>query len=99
MTVFGAGVNALDYDGTNYAFSKSVCGDAEVEWKEHDLAEEKLQSKKDKWNEDRMKRLDVINKSRRQNNKARAYINNADEAMVEYYRVFAKRIKHLPSKP
>ena len=46
-----------------------------------------------------MKRLDVINKSLRQNNKARAYINNADEAMVEYYQVFAKQIKHLPSKP
>ena len=30
-----------------------------------------------------------------QKNKVRAYINNADEPMVEYYRVFAKRIKHL----
>ena len=43
-----------------------------------------------------MKRLDFINKMLRQKKKSRAYINNADEPMVEYYRVFAKRIKHLP---
>ena len=29
-------------------------------------------------------------------NETRAYINNVDEAMLEYYRVFAKRIKPLP---
>ena len=29
-------------------------------------------------------------------NEARTYINNVDEAMLEYYRVFAKRIKPLP---
>ena len=43
-----------------------------------------------------MKRLDFINKRRRENNKARAYINNVDEAMLEYYRVFSKQIKPLP---
>ena len=30
---------------------------------------------------------------------ARAYINNVDEAMLEYYRVFAKQIKPLPPEP
>ena len=29
----------------------------------------------------------------------RIYINNADEAMAEYYRVFAKKIKPLPPDP
>ena len=29
-------------------------------------------------------------------NEARAYINNVDEAMLEYYRAFAKQIKPLP---
>ena len=43
-----------------------------------------------------MKRLDFINKRLRENNKARAYINNVDEAMLEYYRVFSKQIKPLP---
>ena len=32
-------------------------------------------------------------------NKTRAYINNANEAMLEYYRVFAKKIKPLPPVP
>ena len=43
-----------------------------------------------------MTRLDFINKRLREQNKTRAYINNVDEAMVEYYRVFAKQIKPLP---
>ena len=29
-------------------------------------------------------------------NEARAYTNNIDEAMLEYYRVFGKQIKLLP---
>ena len=44
-----------------------------------------------KWNENRMKRLDFINKRPREKNEARAYIKNVDEAMLEYYRVFAKK--------
>ena len=29
-------------------------------------------------------------------NEARAYTKNIDEAVLEYYQVFAKQIKHLP---
>ena len=32
-------------------------------------------------------------------NEARAYIHNVDEAMLEYYWVFAKQIKPLPPEP
>ena len=46
-----------------------------------------------------MKRLDFNNKRLREKNEARAYINNIDEAMLEYYRVFAKQIKSLPPDP
>ena len=46
-----------------------------------------------------MKRLDFINKRLREKNEARAYINNVDEAMLEYYQVFAKQIKPLPPEP
>ena len=47
-----------------------------------------------------MKRLDFIKKRLHEKNEARAYINNANEAMLEYYRVFAeKKIKPLPSEP
>ena len=63
------------------------------ERKRHDLALEKSQGTREKWNEDQMKQLDFINKRLREKNEARAYINNADEAMLEYYRVFAKTNK------
>ena len=43
-----------------------------------------------------MKIFDFINKRLRKKNEARAYINNVDEAMFKYYRVFGKQIKPLP---
>ena len=46
-----------------------------------------------------MKWLDFINKRLHEKNEARAYINNVDEAILEYYRVFAKQIKPLASEP
>ena len=46
-----------------------------------------------------MKRLDFNNKRLCEKNEARAYINNSDEAMLEYYQVFAKQIKPLPPDP
>ena len=62
------------------------------ERKRHGLAEERLQRARGKWNEDRMKRLDFINKKLREKNEAKTYINNnVDEAMLGYYRVFAKK--------
>ena len=89
FTIGGAVVNALAFSGTNFVFSR-LTGYGAKKRKRHDLAEEKLQRVKDKWNEDRMKRLDFINKRLREKNEARAYINNVDEAMLEYYRVFTK---------
>ena len=66
----------------------------EEESKRHDLALEKLQRARDEWKRGRMKHLDFMNK-----NLARAYIDNVDEAMLEYYGVFAKQIKPLPPEP
>ena len=63
------------------------------ERKKHDLALEKIQKARDEWNGDQMKRLDLMNKRLHERNEARAYIKNADEAMLEYYRVFAKKKK------
>ena len=40
-----------------------------------------------------MKRLDFINKRLREKNEAGTYINNVDEAMLEYYRLFAEKNK------
>ena len=46
-----------------------------------------------------MKRLDFINRRLREKNEAKAYINNVDEAMLEYYREFSKEINPLPPEP
>ena len=88
FTVGGAVVNALAFSGTYFVFNRLTDHGAE-EPKKHDLAEEKLQRARDKWNEDRMKQLDFFNKRLREAQVAETYINNADEAMLEYCRVFA----------
>ena len=98
FTIGGAVVNALAFNGTNFVFSRLTDHGAE-ERKRHDLALEKLQRARDEWNRDRTKRLDFINKRLREKNEARTYINNVDEAMLEYYRVFTKQIKPLPPEP
>ena len=64
--------------------NKAGCGDAEAESKQHDLAEDKLQRAKDKWNEDRMERLDFISQKLRQKNEAKSYTSNVYEAMFEH---------------
>ena len=46
-----------------------------------------------------MERLDFINKRLREQNKATAYINDTDEAMLEYHRIFTKKLKPLPPEP
>ena len=98
FTVGGAVVNASAISGTNFVFSMLTDHGAK-ERKRHDLAEEKLQRARDEWNRDQTKRLDFISKRLRGKNEAKAYINNVDEAMFEYYRVFAKQIKPLPPEP
>ena len=46
-----------------------------------------------------MKLLDFMNKILRGKNEAKVDINNVDETTAQYYRVFAKQIKSLPSEP
>ena len=98
FTIGGAAANALAFSSTNFVFSQ-LTDHGEEERKRHDLVLEKLQRARDKWNEDQMKRLDFIKKRLRGANKAKAYITNVDDTMVEYYRVFAKQIKPLPPEP
>ena len=76
-------------------FCKSGCGDGEEECKCHDLAEEKVQEARDEWYEDKIKRLDFINKKLCQKNDAKAYIDHADEAIYEYYKALSKQVKPL----
>ena len=84
FTVDGAVVNTLAFSCFNFIFSRLTDHGAE-ERKKHDLAEEKLQRARDKWNRDQMKRLDSINRRLRGKNEAKAYINNVDYSMLEYY--------------
>ena len=91
----GAVVNSVVSGGTNFIFSMLTDHGAEKR-KRHDLALKKLQRVRDEWNKDQMKRLDSINRRLREKNEAIAYINNVDEAMLEYYQVFAKQIMSSP---
>ena len=98
FTIGGAVVNALAFSGTNFVFNQ-LTDHGEEERKRHDLTLEKLQRARHKWNEDRMKPLDFINKRLQEANKAKVYISNVDDAMLKCYRVFAKQIKSLPPEP
>ena len=71
----------------------------EEESKRHGLALEKLQRARDEWKRGRMKHLDFMNKRLLEKNETRTYIDNVDQAMLEYYGVFAKQIKSLPPEP
>ena len=89
FTIGGVVVNSLAFSGTNFVFS-SLTDHGEEERKRHNLAPEKLQRARNEWNKDRTKQLDLINKRLLEQIRARAYINNVDEAMLEYYQIFAK---------
>ena len=65
FTISGAVVNALAISGTNFVFGR-LTDHGEEERKRHDLALEKLQQARDKWNRDPMKRIDLINKKIRE---------------------------------
>ena len=93
-----APVNALAFSGTNYLFSK-FSDHGEAERKRHDIALEDVQRDRDKWNQERLKRLDFINKRLRDKKEAIDYIGNLDSAMLENYRVFGVKLKPLPPEP
>ena len=83
-----AAINALAFSVINYIFSK-IFDHGEAERKRHDIALEDLQRDRDEWNQERLKRLDFINKRLRDKKEARDYIGNLDSAMLEYYRVLS----------
>ena len=71
LTIFEAVIDALVFVGTNCEFSKTGLCNTEAECNRHDLAEEKFQKAKDKWNKDRTKQLNFINQRLRQKMKLR----------------------------
>ena len=99
FTIGGAVINALiHFSGNNVLFSKFT-DHGKKERKRCDLVLEKLQRAIDEGNENKMKQLDFLKKRQGQNNGVKAYVNNVEEAILEYYRVFAKRRKPLSMEP
>ena len=82
--IFSSVLSETAFGGAKAGFSMLTDHGAK-DCKRHVLVLEKLQRARDKWNEDRMKQLAFINKRLRKKNQARTYINNVDEAMLEYY--------------
>ena len=74
FTIFSGNFSSVfsptSFGGANLAFSMLTDYGAK-ERKRHGLAEERLQRARGKWNEDRMKRLDFINKKLREKTKQR----------------------------
>ena len=68
-----------------------------VQWNVNNIIQQKknLETKKDKWSEDIIKRLGSINQRLRQKSETKACIKPFDKAIFEYYPVFSKRIKFL----
>ena len=91
-------MNALAFSRTSFVFSR-LTDHGENERKRHDLSLKRLHKTRNEGNKELIKRLDFINKRLRGENEVRTYINNVDEAMPEYYQVFAKQIRTLPPRP
>ena len=66
LFVIGGGlVNALDFSGTNFLFSRFTDHGVKKR-KRHDLVEEKPKKAWDEWNKERMTQFDFINKRSRE---------------------------------
>jgi hypothetical protein len=82
MMVGGALTNALAFSGSSFLFSQ-MSGDQER--KRHNLATERLQHDRDKWNEARLKNIDYINQKLADEGHAHRTFQSVDQAMQEYY--------------
>ena len=84
-SILRAVANATAFSAANLAFSMLTDHGAK-ERNRHDLAEEKLQRTRDKWNEYGMKRLDFINKRLREKMRQR---HTSTMLMKEYLNTIA----------
>ena len=98
-TVGSALVNATAFGGGDPVFSMLREIMVQKKNKRYDLAIEGLQRARDKRNENQMEWLNFIDKRLPEKNEAKAYVSNADDVILEYYRVFAKKLKPLPPEP
>ena len=81
----GAIANALAFTGGNYLFSKlDHRDDGSAERERHDKAMEQLQTATSKWNEDRIKTLNFLNRELQAKQQANPDFNNVDQALQLY---------------
>ena len=96
--LFGAGINALAFSGSNYMFSKLSNHGAD-ERKRHNEAIEKLQKDRNSWVKERQQRLDFINQQLQRERHAEHTFSEVNEAMEAYYIATSKKLSPLRSKP
>ena len=96
LMVGGAITNALAFSGSNFLFSQ-MSGAAER--KRHNLAMENLQHERDTWNEERLERIDYINKELKKRGHAAKTFQNVDQAMQQYYFLTGTELPPLSSEP
>ena len=96
--LFGAGINALAFSGSNYMFSK-LSGHGAGERKRHNEAIEKLQKDRNSWVKERQQRLDFINQQLQRERHAEHTFTEVDNAMEAYYIATEKKLPPLRSKP
>ena len=96
--LFGAGINALAFSGSNYMFSKLSNHGAD-ERKRHNQAIEKLQKNRNIWVKERQQRLDFINQQLQRERHAEHTFSEVDDAMEAYYIATEKKLPPLRSKP
>ena len=96
--LFGAGINALAFSGSNYMFSKLSNHGAD-ERKRHNQAVEKLQKDRNSWVKERQQRLDFINQQLQRERHAEHTFSEVDDAMEAYYIATEKKLPPLRSKP
>ena len=81
----GAIANALSFAGGNYLFSKlDHRDDGFAERERHDKVIEQLQTATSKWNEDRMKTFDFLNRELQAKQQANSDFNSVDQALQLY---------------
>ena len=96
--LFGAGINALAFSGSNYMFSK-LSNHGAGERKRHNEAIEKLEKDRNSWVKERQQRLDFINQQLQRERHAEHTFSEVDDAMDAYYIATEKKLPPLRSKP
>ena len=96
MMFGGAAVNAIAFTGSS--FLSNQLGSSE-ERKRHNLALEKLSHDRDKWSQERLKRIYFINEKFKEQGHAERTCQDVDEAMREYSLLTGNSLNYMTMSP